>query len=186
MKIISTIVNGFTEKYGYPNLFDVMTEFIKLRNLLYERRSFGLILEPDTVIKTGVKTTWSEDQVTMALTAKTIGEMAQVVDDNAYELEINEEDPIEIYNTAFIELVKSISEYDALCFGNQMGDIITSANNEFYKIVYQGDKVYHVMLYIAEELNIDSYDDIKILQYIRNNFDEVMAGYAKYESNSNN
>lgn len=183
MKIINRIVNGFTQKYEYPNLFKVMTEFIELRNMLYEKKAseLGLTLEPDTVVKVDIKKTWTEDQVVMALTAKTIGEMVQVIDDNAYELEINEEDAIRIYDNAFIELAKGISNYDAFCFGKQ-ADLVTAVNDAFKKIVYKGDKACHVMIYVAEELDMDSYDDIKILQHIRHHFDEVMANYTKYES----
>ena len=89
MKILSTIISCFAEKYDYPNLYELMTEFILLRNVIYEKtlKAFDVATETDTLIKEDVRTTWSEDQVAMALTDKTVGAMAKLIDETCCKLD---------------------------------------------------------------------------------------------------
>ena len=189
MKILSTIINCFSEKYDYPNLHELMTEFILLRNVIYEKtlKAFDVATETDTLIKEDVRTTWSEDQVAMALTDKTVGAMAKLIDETCCKLDSWGDDADETYNNAYYEIAGAIMCYDTICFSEAFdgaNKVIFDVNTEFTKIVLRGTVTCCAMIYISEDIN--EHNDIAVLKYIRENFDAVMARYAEIEKEESN
>ena len=189
MKILNTIINRFAEKYDYPNLYELMTEFILLRNVIYEKtlKAFDVATETDTLIKEDVITTWSEDQVAMALTDKTVGAMAKLIDETCCKLDSWGDDADETYNNAYYEIAGAIMCYDTICFSEAFdgaNKVIFDVNTEFAKIVLRGTVTCCAMIYVSED--ICERDDIAVLKYIRENFDAVMARYAEIEEEESN
>ena len=189
MKILNTIINRFAEKYDYPNLYELMTEFILLRNVIYEKtlKAFGVATETNTLIKEDVKTTWSEDRVAMALADRTVGAMAKLVDETCCKLDSWGDDADETYNNAYHEIAEEIMSYDTVCFSEAFdgaNKVIFDVNAEFTKIVLRGTVTCCAMIYVSED--ICEHNDIVVLKYIRENFDAVMARYAEIEEEESN